>query len=125
MRIQSILLYAAGALTIVIAALHIGLPIFTGWYRELKDLTKGSRMTIIDRNTFLILLLLVIALLTFVVNDDLQLSQTGRALMLMLGVYWILRAIWRYLGFPAGAIKTTITIIYLLTGLCFLLALIP
>ena len=125
MRLQSILLYAAGALTIVIAILHVGLPIFTGWHRELRDLTKGARLTIIDRNTFLILLLLVIALLTFVVNDDLQFSQTGRALILMLGIYWILRGIWRYLGFPAGTIKTVVTILYLLTGLCLLLALIP
>ena len=125
MRLQSILLYVAGLLTIVIAAMHVGLPAMWGWYREIKELSTQSRKTIIDRNSFLILLLLIIAFLTFAFNADLQQSDTGRTLLTLLGLYWVLRGIWRYCGYPKGAATVAMAILYMVTGLCFLLPLIP
>lgn len=125
MRLQQLLLYAAGFLTIVIAIMHVGLPALWGWYKEIKNLSPQARKTIIDRNSFLILLLLVIAYLCFALNNDMQTSDTGRAILLMIGIYWILRAVWRFLGYPKSSMTLATAIIYFVTGICFLLPLIP
>ena len=125
MRLQAILLYAAGGLTIIIAAMHVGLPALWGWYSEIKQLSPKARKTIIDRNSFLILLLLLIAYLAFALNADLQFSATGRALLLMMGLFWIFRALWRLVGYPKDGVTLTMAILYFINGMFFLIALIP
>jgi hypothetical protein len=125
MRLQTIILYIGGVLTVVVAAMNVGLPAISGWYREIKQLTMQARKTIADRSSFLILLLLIIAFLTFVFPDSLQSSDAGRALLLLMGLYWLLRAVWRFAAYPKGALTTTVSIVYLVAGVCFLLALIP
>ncbi len=125
MNLQAISLFIAGGMTVVIAVMHVGLPALFGWYREIKNLSTQAKKTIIDRNSFLILLLLIVAYLAFALNDDMRFSQTGRALLLMMGIYWILRAIWRALGFPKSKITVMMSVVYFLAGIFFLLALIP
>lgn len=125
MRLQQLFLYAGGILTIVVAIMHLSLPAIWGWYKELKNLTPRARKTILDRNSFLILLLLIIAYMTFALNEDMQVTETGRALLLLLGLYWILRALWRVIGYPKGGLTYTVAIIYFVTGICFLVPLMP
>ncbi|HUX07210.1 MAG TPA: hypothetical protein VMX35_07835 [Acidobacteriota bacterium] len=122
---QSISLFIAGGLTIMVALMHVGLPALWGWYREIGSLTKQSRRTIIDRNSFLILLLLIVAYLAFAVNEDMRTSYTGRALLLLLGIFWIMRSLWRAFGFPKSKMNVMMSVVYFLAGIFFLLALIP
>jgi hypothetical protein len=122
---QSLVLYFAGFLTLVIAAMHIGVPMFRGWYKEIKNLSESSRKTIIDRNAFMSVLLVIIALLAFIANDDMRSSNTGRALLLMLGLFWIFRGIWRYAGYPKVKATVAMAVLYLATGVCYLIPLIP
>jgi hypothetical protein len=125
MRLQSLLLYFAGFLTLAIAAMQIGIPLFRGWYKEIKSLSELSRKTIIDRNAFMSVLLVIIALLAFIANADMQSSNTGRALLLMLGLFWLFRGIWRYSGYPKAKATVAMAVLYLATGVCYLLPLIP
>ena len=124
MDFQTIALYAGGILTIVVAIMHVGLPLIMEWYREIKDLSPQARKTIVDRNSFLILLLLVIAFLMFAHPEELQNTNMGRSLLLIMGFYWFLRAIWRFFGYPSGAVRAIVSIIYLITGICFVIPLI-
>ena len=101
MEIQSILVMAVGVLTIAIAVMHIGVPVFIGWYKEINKLTVRTKRTIIDRNSFLILLLVIIAYICFVHSEDLVSTALGRSLLLLIGVYWVIRGIWRVIaGIP-------------------------
>ena len=125
MDLQTMAVYAGGALIILIALLHVGLPALWGWYREIKNLSPQSRKTIIDRNSFLILYLLVVAYLAFAFTESLQTTDVGRALLLWTGVYWVVRALWRFIGFPKGAVTFLVALVYLVTGIAFLLPVTP
>ena len=125
MQLQTTFLLIAGSLTVLTAVLHIGIPLFRGWYRELKQLSVGARRTVIDRNSFLILIMLITAYLCFALPDDMRYSQTGRALLLMLGIFWIVRGLWRWFGFPEGKLRFLIAPLYAITGVMFILALMP
>lgn len=122
---QPTFLLIAGSLTVLSAVLHIGVPLIRGWYRELKMLSDGARRTIIDRNSFLILLMLITAYLCFALPDDMRFSATGKALLLMLGIFWIIRGLWRWFGFPGGKLRFFVAPLYVVTGIMFILALMP
>lgn len=122
---QTTFLLIAGSLTVLTAVLHIGVPLMRGWYRELKMLSTGARRTIIDRNSFLILLMLITAYLCFALPNDMVYSQTGRALLLMLGIFWIIRGLWRWFGFTGGKLRFFVAPLYIITGVMFILALMP
>jgi hypothetical protein len=121
MELNSILLYGGGSLTILVAIMHVGIPIIRGWYKEIKDLSSESRRTIIDRNSFLIMLLLIIAYLTFIYNDQLLGSDMGQTILMLIGIFWFLRAFWRLLGFKRDGITIFVSVVYLLSALCYLI----
>jgi hypothetical protein len=124
-KFQTVFLYLGGVLTVVIAGLHVGLPAISGWYKEIQQLSQQARKIIVDRISFLILMLLIIAFLAFVFPESLRTSDAGRALLLLMAIYWVLHAALRFLSYPKGALTTTVSIVYLVAALCFLLPLIP
>jgi hypothetical protein len=70
-------------------------------------------------------MMLITAYISFALPDDMRFSPTGRALLLMLGIFWILRGIWRWIGFPGGKFRFFIAPLYLVTGVLYILALMP
>lgn len=124
MSVREILVYAAGTITITIAVLHIVLPVVQGLYGELKALSARARRTIHDRSFFLVLMILIFAYLTYAHNSDLLTDRTGRTILLFLGIYWLVRAGWRFFGYEKKGSTAVMSILYLAAGACFLLPLV-
>lgn len=94
------MLYIGGFYHISFALFHLFFPLIFNWPKRLKQLDSVNTAILKIMNFCLIYFFIAIAVISFVFTDALLNSPLGSCILLMIALFWLLRAIEQFLYFP-------------------------